>query len=415
MKILFVSDVSIQEVIGGAERVLFEQTTRLAERGHLVHILTRRLPRHSSDTSVIRGVTEWHYHVSTQNAVSFWISTLKNAGELFERLQMENHYDSINFHQPFSAYAVIRSRLSKEIRKTYTCHSLSFEEYRSRNALPPFGAKRIFFFLQIALRRWIEKRVLSKSARIIVLSSYTAEKLVRNYAAPRKKIAIVPGGIDLVRFAPPRDKNAAQELLGLPPGKFVMLTVRNLVSRMGLENLLLAMVEVLKKCPDSLLVIGGTGPLEERLKTLAQDLKINDHLLFKGFIPEDELPDYYRAADIFVLPTVDLEGFGLVTLEALASGTPVLGTPVGGTNEILKRFDSDFLFKSPVPEDMAELMIKICSLYKKNPEKQNMDSVHCRRFAQEHYSWEANVTATEEILAGSSRSISKTKAFMSGE
>ncbi|MBW6486196.1 MAG: glycosyltransferase, partial [Syntrophobacterales bacterium] len=242
--------------------------------------------------------------------------------------------------------------------------------------------------------------VLSKSARIIVLSSYTAEKLVRNYAAPRKKIAIVPGGIDLVRFAPARDKNAAQELLGLPPGKFVMLTVRNLVSRMGLENLLLAMVEVVKKCPDSLLVIGGTGPLEEKLKTQAQDLKINDHLLFKGFIPEDELPDYYRAADLFVLPTVDLEGFGLVTLEALASGTPVLGTPVGGTNEILKRFDSDFLFKSPVPEDMAELMIKICSLYKKNPEKQKMDSVRCRMFAQEYYSWEANVTLTEGILTG---------------
>ena len=77
MKILFVSDVSIQDVIGGAERVLFEQTTRLAARGHDVHILTRSLPSHQSDDDVIQNVREWRYPVNQDNAVSFFTSTLR--------------------------------------------------------------------------------------------------------------------------------------------------------------------------------------------------------------------------------------------------------------------------------------------------------------------------------------------------
>jgi len=78
LKILFVADVSIQDVIGGAERVLYEQTTRLAARGHDVHILTRRLPAHQSDCTVIHNVREWRYPVKKDNAVSFFTSILRN-------------------------------------------------------------------------------------------------------------------------------------------------------------------------------------------------------------------------------------------------------------------------------------------------------------------------------------------------
>jgi glycosyltransferase involved in cell wall biosynthesis len=398
LKILFVSDVSIQDVIGGAERVLFEQTTRLAARGHDVHILTRRLPAHRSDDDVIQNVREWRYLVNQNDAISFFLSTLRNGKRLFETISKANNFDCINFHQPFSSFAVMRSDSCKKIRKVYTCHSLAFEEYASRNAKPNSFAKKIVHSLHLASRKWIEKKVLKQSDLIVVLSRYTRDKLLNIYKVPDEKIAVIPGGIDLVRFYPASDKRTLRERLHLPQEKTILLTVRNLVQRMGIENLIIAMQEIVKSVPEIVLIIGGTGPLKDDLASLSYRLNLDQNIHFTGFIPEAALPEYYQAADIFVLPTIELEGFGLVTLEALASGTPVFGTPVGGTQEILSRFDSRFLFKDISHESISGLIIKTCQEYRNQPDKWQLDSQRCRQFAEKYYSWETNVAATERLF-----------------
>jgi glycosyltransferase involved in cell wall biosynthesis len=398
VKILFVSDVSVQDVIGGAERVLYEQTTRLAARGHDVHILTRRLSAHRSDDEVIQNVREWRYRVNQDNAVSFFTSTLRNGKRLFETLSKANNFDCINFHQPFSAFAVLRSDLCKKVRKVYTCHSLAFEEYASRNAKFHSFFKRIEHSLHLASRKWIERKVLNQSDIIIALSRYTLDKLQNIYGIPAGKIAVIPGGIDLVRFHPAFDKRALRERLHLPQEKTILLTVRNLVQRMGIENLIIAMQEIVRLVPDIYLAIGGAGPLKDDLTGLSRQLNLDHYIHFTGFIPEEALPEYYQAADIFVLPTTELEGFGLVTLEALASGTPVLGTPVGGTQEILSRFDKRFLFRDISNESISGLIVKTCQGYLNQPDKWRLDSQRCRHFAEKYYSWETNVAATERLL-----------------
>ena len=398
MKILFVSDVSIQDVIGGAERVLYEQTTRLAARGHDIHILTRRLPAHQSDCAVIQNVREWRYRVNQDNAVFFFASTLRNGKRLFETISKANNFDCINFHQPFSAFAVMKSASCKNIRKVYTCHSLAFEEYASRNTKPHSLAKIGVHSFHLASRKWIERKVLNQSDLVVVLSRYTRDKLLDIYGVPEEKIAIIPGGIDLVRFHPAADKREVRERLHLPREKTILLTVRNLVSRMGIENLIQAMPEIVKSVPDIVLIIGGTGPLKDTLSMMSRRLNLDHHIHFAGFIPEATLPEYYQAADIFVLPTIELEGFGLVTLEALASGTPVLGTPVGGTQEILSKFDSRFLFQDTRHESISRLIIETCQEYQNQPDKWQLDSQRCRHFAEKYYSWETNVAATERLF-----------------
>ena len=360
MNILFVSDVSIAEVIGGAERVLFEQSTRLQKRGHDVHILTRNLPEHESDHQVIQDVNEWRYDVDQSNGFSYIKSTLLNCKKLFNILQNQHPFDCINFHQPFSALGVIQSPFSKNARKFYTCHSLSFEEFQSRNPQPRSLIGRISYLLNIEARKFIERRALNRSDRIVVLSRFTEEKLRRIYGIPDEKIRIIPGGVDLERFYPTVDRTKVRQLLNVSQEKMILFTVRNLVSRMGLENLIYAVKDVVKTVPDVYLVLGGDGPLKNDLISLTQKLEIENHVKFAGFIPEAELPDYYRMTDIFILPTLELEGFGLITLEALASGVPVLGTPVGGTVEILNRLDSQYLFSDTSSEAMAELIIKTC-------------------------------------------------------
>ena len=400
MNILFVSDVSIQDVIGGAERVLYEQTTRLAARGHHVHILTRRLPSHQSDCAVIQNINEWRYPVHQGNAVSFFTSTLQNGKILFEELYNSHNFNCINFHQPLSAFAVMRSDFANNTRKVYTCHSLAFEEYASRHAKPLSVHERIAHWLHRMSRKWIEKRVLSQSDLIVVLSQYTRDKLLNIHGIPSKKIVVIPGGIDLVRFHPVENKRAVRERCHLPQEKTMLLTVRNLVPRMGLDNLIRAMRDVIDSVPDIYLIIGGTGPLKDDLVSLRRVLNLDQHIHFAGFIPEADLPDYYRAADVFVLPTVGLEGFGLVTLEALSSGIPVLGTPVGGTQEILSRLDSKFLFADASHESISRLIIETCREYKNKPDRWCIDSQRCRQFAEKYYSWETNVNAMERLFLG---------------
>lgn len=399
MNVLFVSDVSIVRVIGGAERVLFEQSSRLQKKGHDVHILTRKLPRHVSNHQVIQGINEWRYDVDDNNSLSYLKSTAINCRKLFESLQSQYSFDSINFHQPFSAFGVIQSPLCEKAAKIYTCHSLAFEEFQSRNPRPRSVTGHIPYFMNIEARKFMERRALNRSDRIIVLSRFTRDKLRRAYKIPDDKIVIIPGGVDLERFYPATDRTGIREQLNIPEKKTILLTVRNLVSRMGLENLLHAMRAVIRAVPDVYLVVGGDGLLKNNLILLTRELGIENHIKFVGFIPEAKLPDYYRATDVFILPTLELEGFGLITLEALASGVPVLGTPVGGTVEILSSLDSKYLFKDTGSESMAELIIQTCREFKDNPTLRWEVSSRCRVFVEENYSWEKNVSALETMIA----------------
>ena len=400
MNILFVSDVSISKVIGGAERVLFEQSTILQKRRYDVHILTRKLPDHKANQEIIQGIREWRYDVDQSNAFSFIISTLLNSKRLFESLHNQYSFDVINFHQPFSAFGVIYSPASKKIKKIYTCLSFSFEEFQSRNPRPENIIGKISYSLNTKTRKFIERRALKESDRIVVLSQFTQEKLQRAYEVPSGKITIIPGGVDLERFYPATDKTEIRQRLNIPQEKMILFTVRNLVSRMGLENLIYAVKDVVKTVSDVYLVLGGDGPLKNNLISLTKELGIENHVKFAGFIPEAELPDYYRMADIFVLPTMELEGFGLVTLEALACGAPVLGTPVGGTIEILSQLDSKYLFKDTEPESMAELISNTCQKFKNNPKLWQDVSPRCRLFVEENYSWGKNVDLLEKLIAG---------------
>jgi len=397
-KILILADVSIADVIGGAERVLYEQSIRLIQRGYGVHVMTRRLPSHAHGEALVQGVREWRYNVNPANPVSFLTSTWQNSKKLFATLQDHNHFDAIIIHQPFSTLSVITSTHAKEINKIYLCLSFSFEEYISRNKRPANLSGRMIYGMHVLVRKWIERRALQHAAEIIVLSKFTREKLKEVYRISPGKITIIPGGVDLMRFKPADKKEKIRQTLKLSDSKIILFTVRNLVSRMGLENLVKAMQLVVGNAADIYLVIGGAGPLRDQLTQMAEQLGVKDCIRFEGFIPEESLPNYYQMADLFILPTKELEGFGLVTLEAMASGVPVLGTPVGGTKEIISRFDTSFMFKDTTPESIASLILEKYHIIKNHSDEWQKISLKCRRFVEENYSWDKHVEVLEKFF-----------------
>ena len=398
LSILLVADVSVASMIGGAERVLYEESTRLAEKGHAVHILTRRLPYHESDVEQIDGVEEHRYRFHEKRFPFLFKSIMSDCRKTFRSLEKDFPIDIINFHQPFSALGVLSSTSNRRVPLVYTCHSLSFEEYISRSPSPRNLIKWLLHHLQISARKSIEQMVLKGSDQIVVLSGYTSEKLQDTYGLSSSKISVIPGGVDLDRFRPSTDKALLRTRLDLPEDKFILFTVRNLVPRMGLENLISAFEIAQNGRKDLLLVIGGEGPLEPLLKEQAKRCGVADSVRFAGYIPDEDLPSYYQMADLFILPTTELEGFGLVTVEALASGLPVVGTPVGGTKEILTKLGSDYLFDDSTPKSIANGILNALNGWATNQAFFKNISQTCRKVAEQHYSWDNHVSKLEDLF-----------------
>jgi glycosyltransferase involved in cell wall biosynthesis len=189
------------------------------------------------------------------------------------------------------------------------------------------------------------------------------------------------------------DRRALRERLGLPASSALLLTLRNLEPRMGLEHLVAAMPAIIERQADAFLVLAGYGPLRRDLEARVATLGLVDRVRFTGFVPEADLPGLYAAADLFILPTQALEGFGLVTLEALACGTPVLGTRVGATPELLEPLDPDLLADDASPAALAAGVTRCLA-------RADRDALgaRCRAYTAA-YDWSAVIDALESEIA----------------
>ncbi|GAF79700.1 unnamed protein product, partial [marine sediment metagenome] len=149
---------------------------------------------------------------------------------------------------------------------------------------------------------------------------------------------------------------------------------------------------ILAEHKNVLLVIGGRGFLEDRLKELVTSLEIQDYVMFAGFIPDPKLSLFYQAVDLFVLPTLALEGFGFPPLEAMACGTPALVTPIGASPEIMKKFDPQMITKGTDPQEIADSI----NAFIPDRNRAALSSSRCRNFIINNYSWDKAVSQLEK-------------------
>ena len=206
--------------------------------------------------------------------------------------------------------------------------------------------------MMVSGKRWLEREVYRRADRIITLSEAFASILVEVYGVPRAKLRVVPGAVDLERFHPPASREAARAQLGWAVDRPILVAVRRLVPRMGLDNLIRAMAALRTEFPEVLLYIAGKGPWAARLEALVASLGLERNVFLLGFVPEQQLVRMYQAADLNVLPTLALEGFGLAVAESLAAGTPTLVTPIGGLPEVISELSPGLIARSPRVEDL---------------------------------------------------------------
>ena len=204
------------------------------------------------------------------------------------------------------------------------------------------------------LRISVEERVARGADGVIVSTEQEKQDLISLYRTPGHKVRVIPAGVDLEMFKPV-DRNVARSDLGIE-GKKVILYVGRIEPIKGLRNLLEA-VALLEDQDDTVLLIVGGKPGDdselELLKSQARQLGIGDKVVFTGAVPQCRLPAYYSAADVFVLPSYT-ESFGLAALEAMACGTPVVASRVGGLSTFIRNGETGYLIPWRCPEPFAQ-------------------------------------------------------------
>ena len=197
----------------------------------------------------------------------------------------------------------------------------------------------------------IARYVLNEADQVITVSQFNAEKIL-SLGVSSKKIHVIPNGYDEKLFKP-FSTIAARKKLRLPLNKKILLSIGNLVDAKGHTYLIDAMRMVLKKRNDVILVIVGSGPLKEPLQRKTRELGLEGKILFIGQKKHEEIPVWMNACDVFVLPSL-CESFGVVIIEALACGKPVVATRIGGIPEIIIDKGFGILVEPACPLSLSE-------------------------------------------------------------
>ncbi|WP_433966846.1 glycosyltransferase family 4 protein [Tunturiibacter gelidiferens] len=244
----------------------------------------------------------------------------------------------------------------------------------------------------VATKSYLEGAVYRRSHRVIVLSNAFGDLVTTHFGVDPDKVRLVPGSVNTRRFALNTPRSDSRAALDLPPDRPILVTVRRLVNRMGLSSLIDAMRYVVAAVPDVLLCIAGQGPLKQSLQAQTEMLGLMRNIRFLGFVAEEALPHLFYAADINVVPTIALEGFGLVAAEAMATGTPSMVTPVGGLPEVVGGLSHNLIFSSTKATDMAEDLIGALTGAIELPARED-----CREYIESRFNSRLMAVRTAEV------------------
>ena len=241
-----------------------------------------------------------------------------------------------------------------------------------------------------ALKKALECLVYRRASAFVVLSQSFRRLLIETYRVNPWNINVIYPGVDtdLFRLG---GREAARSALGVPAGASVVVTVRRLIPRMGLDVMVCAWAEVVSRLgAGAHWLVVGDGPSRADLEASVARFDIVGNVHFLGAVDENLLVECYQAADLSVVPSLELEGFGLCTLESLACGTPVMASDVGGLREAVGPLATNLLVPSGDATALADRLQKAL-----NGEIEVPNSAQCRRYA-EQFSW--NEVAQKHVV-----------------
>ena len=231
------------------------------------------------------------------------------------------------------------------------------------------------------------KMVLNRAAKIIITQPnyINSSPYLKDYA---DKIEVIPNGVDVDKFKPLEARKRGNTI-------FFLSLLDEFHKYKGLDYLLEALKTVKTEIPDVKLMVGGKGVLLDYYQNVVDSSGLGNNVEFCGFIPDEEIVEYYNRSSVFVLPSISstYEGFGIVALEALACKTPVISTGIVGVAEDLKNNNAGIIVEPKNSDALADAIIKIL----KDEDLQNEMGFNGRKLVEEEYTWKGIAEMMEKV------------------
>jgi phosphatidylinositol alpha-1,6-mannosyltransferase len=341
MRILFITDKFVPE--RGGSQIIFGQTYAHL-RGHDVTVVTRAWPgdREVDAAYPHRVVRVPYSNVPRLRSPMLWLTLDRVA----RRLARKERFDQIHCGQTVET-APLGVRLARKLGVPCVVHTFA-EDVTTYLRHPFYGP--------------MMRRGLRDATVVTSISQFTVEHL-RNLGVDEARIRLLYPGVTPSAFEPTGREAEIRKRFNLE-GKQVILSLNRLIPRKGQDTVLQALPKVLERAPNAAYLIVGGGPEEARLRALATQLGVNEHVRWAGSIPNTSAVDYYHACDLFVMPNRempngDIEGFGLVFLEANACGKPVIGGRSGGAVDAVEDGVSGYLVNPTSPDEVAGRLLEL--------------------------------------------------------
>lgn len=349
MRILMLSWEFPPQSVGGLSQHVFELSRALAAEGIQVDLITAgggELPEHE----VMEGIEVWRvnpYHGGNERDFIDWVQRL-NFALLEQGAVLSNRkgkYDLVHAHDWLVAYA---ARGLKHIYITPLLATIHATEFGRNNGLYT-GEQRYISDIEwfLTYEAW----------KVICCSKYMEEEVKHVFQVPGGKIKIIPNGIRPEAYQS-ANKKPSLERFHFNHDQKIVFYIGRLVQEKGIQILLEAAPLILERFPQTTFVIAGKGPFEANLKDRTRELGLEGKVHFLGYIDDQARNDLYHAAAAAIFPSL-YEPFGIVALEAMASGTPVVVSSVGGLDEIVEH-EKDGL--KVYPNDARSLSEQVCRI-----------------------------------------------------
>ena len=351
MRVLILSWEYPPLIEGGLARHVRKLAENLAAQGVDVHVLARGLeespPEEEVDGVLVHRVREPERPRGLSEFVT-WIEHM-NADMLAAGVEVGDRYDFDLVHGHDWLVAVAGDHLAKRFRCPFVVTIHATEYGRHQGWVDKHPQSHIH-----GVERWMANR----AERVITCSAYMREHVADIYGLEEERIAVVPNGIDPSELVPVGDLDTLRTRFAEPDEKLVLLVGR-LVYEKGFQLALEALPGLIERLGDVRFVVAGSGTAEADLRRQATELGLDPYGTFLGWIGDDVLHSLYRIADLTVVPSL-YEPFGLVALEAMASGCPCIVADTGGLREIVPEDDRVGLrFNGGDPEHLATMVERL--------------------------------------------------------
>jgi len=341
--IINVAENYFHEVPGGVARLAHELCLKQREWGYRVFLICVGRDSALPSREERQGITILRCPPSrypSPHPLNLWAKIRDARAAVRQVLAEVDQVAALHTHSPMVGIGAMQAMARSSARKIHSIHSpWALEMRHNKNwESPDRGGLSLRSRAAYRSVKFLEAKCFSLADILTSDSHYTRTECLRDHGAwlRAKPFQVAPGWVDTDRFSVDGPRTDWQAELGRPARRPVFFTVRALIPRNGLELLLEAAAALKAQGHEFELVIGGDGVLRPSLQAQIRELQLADRATLLGRIPDERLPILYRSCDFFVLPTTALECFGVIILEALASGKAVIATPVGSIPEILQ-------------------------------------------------------------------------------